>query len=282
MKLHHSLLLSALTLGLAANIRAQEIKLNVPGNAPAEAQTAPAPAMAPVAPVAPAAPTYSEAQILESLGWYMGAQTGLSSFEFTPAQMTALVQGVQLAAQGKDAPVELQKIGPAIQEYVQGKQLKWVAKLKKQSEAESLAFFAKLKTNKNVVELPSGLRYEVIKQGEGPAPTATDTVKVHYTGTLVNGTVFDSSREPRQPGAPVTPVEFVLNEVIPGWTEGIQRINQGGQIRLYIPADLAYGEQGRPGIPPASALVFDVELLEVKATPAPAPAPVAPIAPATK
>jgi len=76
----------------------------------------------------------------------------------------------------------------------------------------------------------------------------------------------------------------VLNEVIPGWTEGIQRINQGGQIRLYIPADLAYGEQGRPGIPPASTLVFDVELLEVKATPtpAPAPAPVAPIAPATK
>jgi len=183
MKLHHSLLLSALTLGLTAGIRAQEIKLNVPGNAPAETPAATAPAMAPVA---PAAPTYSEAQILESLGWYMGAQTGLSSFEFTPAQMTSLVQGVQLAAQGKDAPIELQKIGPAVQEYVQGKQLKWVAKLKKQSEAEALAFFAKLKTNKNVVELPSGLRYEVIKQGEGPAPKATDTVKVHYTGTLVN------------------------------------------------------------------------------------------------
>ncbi len=102
-------------------------------------------------------------------------------------------------------------------------------------------------------------------------------MKVNYTGTLVDGTVFDSSAQRGQPA------EFPLDGVIPGWTEGIQKIGKGGKIKLYVPPELGYGDEGRPGIPPGSTLIFDVELLDIKPTPA-APAAAAPApaaAPAT-
>jgi FKBP-type peptidyl-prolyl cis-trans isomerase len=94
---------------------------------------------------------------------------------------------------------------------------------------------------------------------------------VHYKGTLTDGKVFDTSLEPREPGAPVTPAEFALNGVIPGWTEGLQKINKGGKIKLYVPAALGYGEQGQGAIPPNSTLIFEVELLDIKTPPPPAP-----------
>jgi len=104
----------------------------------------------------------------------------------------------------------------------------------------------------------SGLQYKVISAGNGVKPKATDTVKVHYTGKLVNGTVFDTS-------AGKDPVEFPVNQVIPGWVEAMQLMPQGSKWELYIPSDLAYGPAGNQGIPPASTLIFEVELLEVKA-----------------
>jgi FKBP-type peptidyl-prolyl cis-trans isomerase len=116
-------------------------------------------------------------------------------------------------------------------------------------------FFTKLKENKAVIQLPSGLCYEIVKPGSGAYPAPTDTVEVNYTGTLTDGTVFDRSTQP---------VEFPLNQVIPGWTEGLQLINKGGRIRLYIPASLAYGDQAQPGIPAGSTLIFDIELLDVR------------------
>ena len=136
-------------------------------------------------------------------------------------------------------------------------------------------FFTKLKENKAVVELPSGLRYEIVAQGTGAAPKPTETVKVHYTGKLIDGSVFDSSVQRGEPA------EFPLDQVIPGWTEGIQKVTKGGKIKLYVPPHLAYGDDGRPGIPPGSTLIFDVELLDIKAAAAPAPAP-APAQPAKK
>lgn len=105
----------------------------------------------------------------------------------------------------------------------------------------------------------SGLQYLVTKAGTGKSPKATSTVKVHYTGKLVNGTVFDSSVERSEP------IEFPLNQVISGWTEGLQLMKEGGKTTFFIPAKLAYGSQGVPGIiPPNSTLIFDVELLQVK------------------
>ncbi len=267
MKLKHTLTLGVLTLGLAAGARAQDIK--VPGAAAAETK----PAVA-----APAA--YSETQILEALGWVASKQVQLETFGFTPAQLESVMKGISIGATGQDLPFDKEKMGPLISDYVQKKQAEFIDRLKKQGVAETTAFFAKLKENKNVVELPSGLRYEIVKPGDGPFPKPTETVKVHYTGALVNGTVFDSSLQPRQPGAAVEPVEFPLNGVIPGWTEGIQKINKGGKIRLYVPPHLGYGDEGRPGIPPASTLVFDVELLDIKPTP-PEPASIAVPAPGT-
>ena len=113
--------------------------------------------------------------------------------------------------------------------------------------------------NEGVVTLPSGLQYQVIKEGNGRKPKATDTVKCHYEGFLIDGTVFDSSIQRGEAA------EFPLNQVITGWTEGLQLMQEGAKYRFFIPYRLAYGEGGAgASIPPFSALVFDVELIEVK------------------
>jgi FKBP-type peptidyl-prolyl cis-trans isomerase len=255
MKLKQIAIIGSLALALAA--RAQEVKLNLPGQ-PSQ------PAAGAAAPAAPAAPAtnFTDAQLVEEFGWFIGKRVGLTELSFSPAEIAALVKGLSAAAGGKESPYELEKIGPAMDEFMQKKQNAFLSKLKEQNLAETAAYFAKLKENKAVVELPSGLRYEIIQQGSGPTPKPTETVQVHYTGKLINGETFDSSVERG------TPAEFPLDQVIPGWTEGIQKIQKGGKIKLHVPSNLAYGDDGRPGIPPASTLIFDVELLDIKPTPA--------------
>ena len=123
---------------------------------------------------------------------------------------------------------------------------------------ESKAFFEENSTAEGVVTLPSGLQYKVLQQGTGPRPRATDTVKVNYRGTLLDGTEFDSSYKRGEPA------RFQVNRVIRGWKEGLQLMNEGALWQLFIPPNLAYGERGAGrSIPPNSALVFDVELLEI-------------------
>lgn len=258
MKLTSTVTLSLLALGVVA-ARAQDSKINVPGMNPA-----------PAAPAAATAPAFSDAQIVEEFGWFVGKRVGLSDLEFSQAEVTAFIKGLTAAAGGKDSPFELEKIGPLMDEFMQKKQGAFAAKAKEKGMAASAAFFTKLKENKNVVELPSGLRYEIVKPGTGPNPKAADTVKVHYVGTLIDGTEFDSSVRRGQPA------EFPLEGVIPGWTEGLQKINAGGKIKLYVPPHLAYGDEAQGKIPASSTLIFDVELLEIKpaaAVPAPAAAP---------
>ena len=110
-----------------------------------------------------------------------------------------------------------------------------------------------------MVTLPSGLQYKVLNEGNGKKPKATDTVKCHYEGMLIDGTLFDSSIQRGEPA------EFPLNGVIAGWTEGLQLMQEGAKYRFFIPYTLGYGEHGAgQSIPPFSALVFDVELIEVK------------------
>lgn len=125
------------------------------------------------------------------------------------------------------------------------------------NKAKSQSFLDKNKTKDGVKVTPSGLQYKVIKEGTGDSPLATDEVEVHYVGKLVNGTVFDSSRDRGQP------VTFPVNGVIPGWTEGLQLMRPGSIFEFYIPSDLAYGDKGAGPIPAGSALIFEVELLKV-------------------
>lgn len=124
--------------------------------------------------------------------------------------------------------------------------------------ATSAAYLAENKKKAGIIELPSGLQYEVIKAAEGPKPVATDEVTVHYKGTLTNGFQFDSSIDRGQPAT------FTLNQVIPGWTEGLQQMSVGSKYRFFIPYSLGYGERGAgKDIPPYSTLIFEVELLKI-------------------
>jgi FKBP-type peptidyl-prolyl cis-trans isomerase FkpA len=128
-----------------------------------------------------------------------------------------------------------------------------------ENKAAGEAFLAENGQKDNIITTPSGLQFEIIEQGDGARPTATDNVTVHYKGTTIDGEVFDSSYDR---GAPAT---FPLNRVIAGWTEGLQLMQEGGKFRFYIPSQLAYGERGAgAAIGPNSTLIFDVELIKVK------------------
>lgn len=270
MKLNTTLAISLLAFGAATAASAQEVKLNIPGKA-----DVPAAAPAAATPAPAAAPTFTEAQIIETFGWFVAGRIGVHELKFSPEQIKEFVKGVSGAAEGKDAPYDLGKIGPAMNEFIMKRQEAAFARLKQQNQAEAEKYFAELKAKPGVKVLPSGLVCEITQPGTGPSPKATDTVTINYTGTLLSGTVFDTTATRGQP------MEIPLDKVIPGWTEGVQQMSKGGKAKLYIPAHLAYGDEGAGEIPPGAALIFDVELLDFKPTPAPA-APAEAPAPAAK
>jgi len=145
--------------------------------------------------------------------------------------------------------------------FQQDMQAKTQAEKSKEGDANKLVgqkFLEENKKKPGVVTLPSGLQYQIIQEGTGAKPTATDQVKTHYHGTLIDGKVFDSSIER---GEPVT---FGVNQVIKGWTEALQLMPVGSKWKLFIPSDLAYGEYGPPSIGPNQALIFDVELIGIE------------------
>lgn len=191
------------------------------------------------------------------IGRQMGDQ--LASDPFDGVNAEAVAAGVLDALQGTASPIDDAAFGKAFQEIndiMQAKQ----AEMSKVAAAEGEAFLAENAKKDGIIVTESGLQYEIITEGSGEKPTAESTVSTHYHGTLIDGTVFDSSVERGQPA------QFPVNRVIAGWTEALQMMPTGSKWRLYIPHDLAYGAQGSGGkIAPYSALVFDVELLEIVA-----------------
>lgn len=190
-------------------------------------------------------------KVAYALGTSIGLQ--LQQMGANELDITDFSQGVKDALAGSTV-MERAEIEAVINEFFTRKSQEQAAKAKE----EGARFLAENAKKEGVVTLPSGLQYQVLREGNGKKPKATDQVRCHYEGTLINGTVFDSSYKRGEPAV------FGLNQVISGWTEGVQLMQEGAKYRFFIPYNLAYGERGAgQQIPPFAALIFDVELIEV-------------------
>lgn len=193
---------------------------------------------------------------MDSVSYALGVMLSqnLKSQGFDKVDPETLAKGFAEGLAGT-ASMDIPSANAQIQTYMQQKQESAGAEARKAGED----FLAENAKRAEVQVTDSGLQYEVLKEGTGASPTATETVEVHYHGTLIDGTVFDSSVDRGQT------IEFPLNRVIAGWTEGVQLMKEGAKYRFFIPYNLAYGPGGsKPKIPPYAALIFDVELFEVK------------------
>jgi len=178
----------------------------------------------------------------------------LASFNLSAADLEPVLAGVSDGVLKKEYKVDVQTYAPKISQLQASRAGASAAVEKKAGQA----FLEKAAAEKGATQTPSGLIITTIKPGTGPSPKATDKVKVHYHGTLTDGTVFDSSVQRGQP------IELPLNGVIKCWTEGVQLMKVGGKSKLVCPSDIAYGDQGRPPqIKPGATLVFEVELLDI-------------------
>jgi FKBP-type peptidyl-prolyl cis-trans isomerase FkpA len=173
-----------------------------------------------------------------------------------------MIEALKSAAEGKHLDLltdeEKNAVMGAWQQEMQGKKQASMKQAGLKAREEGELFLRANREKDGVIETPSGLQYQVEKEGEGAKPKSTDTVNVHYHGCLLNGEVFDSSVLRNEP------ISFPLNQVIPGWTEGVQLMSVGSKYKFFIPADLAYGDAQVGTIPAGSTLVFDVELLAIQ------------------
>jgi FKBP-type peptidyl-prolyl cis-trans isomerase FkpA len=176
----------------------------------------------------------------------------LSQFDLSPAEVELVKKALTDAAAGKPA-IEADAWMPKVQSLAQSRG----SRVAEKQKASSAAYLEKCAAEPGAVKTASGLVYRDLKPGTGASPKATDTVKVNYRGTLINGTEFDSSYKRNQP------LEFALNRVIPCWTEGVQKMKIGGRARLVCPSGIAYGDAGQGSIPGGATLIFEIELLGI-------------------
>jgi FKBP-type peptidyl-prolyl cis-trans isomerase FkpA len=242
------------------------------------AKTSPAAAMTPAKPVTAATPAAAAAtaapgtlatddeKTIYAVGLAISRQ--IAMFNLTPPEVEILKRAISDSVDGKPE-IELNVWGPKIQPFMTAR----MAVVAEKEKAASATYLAKAAAEPGAVKTDSGLVYRELTAGTGESPKATDTVKVHYRGTLTNGTEFDSSYKRNEP------TQFALNGVIKCWTEGVQRMKVGGKSMLICPSDIAYGNVGHPPtIPGGATLTFEIELLEIVAAKAPV-APPAPVVP---
>jgi FKBP-type peptidyl-prolyl cis-trans isomerase len=195
-------------------------------------------------------------ELLDKISYAMGQQIGKMRQAGFELDTKRVIQGMEDALAGKEPEFTEEEINKAITAY---EPLRRQALLKAGED-----FLATNKTKPGVKTLPSGLQYKVLATGNGPSPKATDTVRVHYRGRLIDGKVFDQSYTDEVPAKRDQPAEFPVNGVIKGWTEALQKMKVGDKWQITLPANLAYGERGSPPvIGPNSVLIFDVELIAI-------------------
>jgi len=203
-----------------------------------------------------AAEMTEEQKTLYALGQVLARNVAV--FSLNRAELDAVQKGFRDGVLGSKSAVDMSVYGPKIQPLAEARQ----AVAAEKSAAAGRAQLDKAAAAKGAVKAPSGIVYLALREGKGAAPAPTDTVRVHYRGTLADGSEFDSSYARKEP------TEFPLNGVIPCWTEGVGMMKVGGKARLTCPPQTAYGERGAGGvIPPNATLTFEVELLEIKAKP---------------
>jgi FKBP-type peptidyl-prolyl cis-trans isomerase FkpA len=189
-------------------------------------------------------------KIIYALGVLM--QRSIGQFDLSAAELDILKRGLGDAALGKPA-IDPDEWRPRIEPFAKARGQRVAVREK----TASVAYLAKAASEAGAVKTDSGLVYRDVSVGTGASPKADDVVRVHYRGTLVNGTEFDSSYKRNEPA------EFGLGRVIGCWTEGLQRMKVGGKARLVCPSSIAYGDEGRPSIPGGATLVFNIELLAI-------------------
>ncbi|HEX8778469.1 MAG TPA: FKBP-type peptidyl-prolyl cis-trans isomerase [Rhodanobacter sp.] len=209
--------------------------------------------------------TVDKAKASYVVGWEIASQVPpIMREELDP---TAVANAVKAALSGQKPTMseeEAKQVHDAFMAKIKAKYEAEMTKLAAKNKAEGDAFLAKNKTAPGVKTTASGLQYQVISQGTGARPGPNDTVKIDYTGSFVNGQVFDASSKHNPPG----PADIPLAGVIPGFREGLQLMQVGGHYKLFIPSNLAYGAEPQPPMPPNATLIFDVTLVSTKPTPA--------------
>jgi FKBP-type peptidyl-prolyl cis-trans isomerase FklB len=211
------------------------------------------------------APAFSPAaSLVDSVSYLMGASDGkglISSFKNagldTLVKVNLYLEALTTSAKKLEVKLEGEANMPMVNEFFEAQKEKDLMSQYGANKAAGEEFLAKNKAVEGVTETASGLQYEIIREGNGPRPTFSDKVKVHYTGTLIDGTVFDSSVDRGEPA------EFGVGQVIKGWTEALQLMPVGSKWKLYIPYDIAYGTRDAGQIKPYSMLTFEVELLDI-------------------
>jgi FKBP-type peptidyl-prolyl cis-trans isomerase len=219
------------------------------------------------APAAPAAKPADADKALNAVG--LSIAKSLEPLALSPADLEKVLSGIKEGLSGKPKQALDDKAQENLRTFVQGR----MAAAAEKEKVRGAAYLETAAKEKGAVKTANGAIVVSLKEGTGASPAATDKVKVHYTGTLVDGKVFDSSRERNQPA------EFPLNGVIPCWTEAVQKMKVGGRAKVVCAPGIAYGDRGSPPVIPGNAtLTFDIELLDV--VKAPPPAPAAPAQPA--
>ena len=194
---------------------------------------------------------------IKTFGWYLAKQ-GMEQMQFTESEQAVFIEGFKEGLTDSNTIESRQADFMQMQTYFQQRMMEMLEKESAAQEANNTAFFAELDQNENILKSDSGLYYEIVETGDDVRASDADSVTLHYHGTLIDGTVFDSSKDRGEPAT------FPVSGVVPGFSEGVKLVGNGGKVKLYIPPVLGYGDRPGGRIPPNATLIFDIEMIAIE------------------